>query len=74
MYLHLYFNIEKAAEDERRQNILLISLQEELESGKLSAEHEKLYTEYFDVQNTPARGCKVIARQEAIDETKKNYG
>jgi len=74
MYLHLYFNSEKATEDERRQNILLISLQEELESGKRSAEHEKLYTKYFDVQTTPVRGCKVIARQEAIDETKKNYG
>lgn len=41
---------------------LLISLQEELESGKRSAEHEKLYAKYFDVQTTPVRGCKVVAR------------
>jgi len=74
LYLHIYYNSEKATEDERRQNILLMTLQEELESGQRNVDHEKSYAKYFDIQSTPVRGTKVMARQDAIDETKKNYG
>ena len=74
LYFHIYYNSEKAIEDERRQNILLMTLQEELESGKRNADHEKSYARYFDIQSTPVRGIKAIARQNAINETKKNYG
>ncbi|MDO9528993.1 MAG: IS1634 family transposase [Syntrophales bacterium] len=74
MYLHLYFNSEKAVEDEKNLNILLCTLQKELESGKINPEHEKQYAKYFDIKTTPARGTKVTARQAAIVEAKKNYG
>jgi len=74
MYLHLYFNSEKAMEDEKSFNILLGTLQGELESGKKPQEHEKLYAKYFDSKSTRIRGTRVTARQEAIDEAKKNYG
>jgi len=74
MYLHLFFNSEKAVEDEKKHNLLLITLQNELESGKTKPEHEADYAKYFEVAKTPVRGVKVIARQEAIDDTKKNYG
>ncbi|HIJ96783.1 MAG TPA: transposase, partial [Desulfuromonadales bacterium] len=74
MYLHLYFNSEKALEDEKSFNILLGTLQGELESGKKTLEHEKQYAKYFDSKSTPIRGTKVTVRQEAIDEAKKNYG
>jgi transposase len=74
MYLHLYFNSEKAVDDERKQNILLINLQAELESGKLNTNHEKLYAKYFEVKSSSGRGNTIIAKQEAIDEAKKNYG
>jgi len=74
LYLHIYYNSEKATEDERRQNILLMTLQEELKSGQRNVDHEKSYAKYFDIQSTPVRGTKVIARQDTIDETKKNYG
>ncbi len=74
MYLHLYFNIEKAVDDERKQNILLIKLQEELKSGKLNPNHERLYARYFEVKSSPSRGNTIIAKQEAINEARKNYG
>jgi len=74
MYLHLYFNSEKALEDEKSFNILLGTLQGELESGKKTLEHVKQYAKYFDSKSTPIRGTKVTVRQEAIDEAKKNYG
>jgi len=74
MYLHLYFNNERALEDEKEFNIKLINLQEELVTGKRRPEHEKLYAKYFDISSTPVRGVKVTAKQTAIDDAKKNYG
>ena len=53
---------------------MLITLLEELESGKTRIDHEKLYSKYFDIQSTPIRGAKVNAKQEVIDEMKRNYG
>ena len=74
MYLHIYFNSEKAVEDEKNLNTLLCTLQGELESDKRNPEHEKQYAKYFDVKATPVRGVKVTAKEEAIVEAKKNYG
>ena len=74
MYLHLYFNSEKAMVDEKSLNILLGTLQGELESGKKIPDHEKQYAKYFDSKSTPIRGTKVTLRQEAVVEAKKNYG
>jgi len=76
MYLHLYFNGEKALEDGKNFNIMLGKLHGELESGKRNPEHEKQYDKYFDINinTTPARGTKVVAIEEAIVEAKKNYG
>ncbi len=74
MYVHLYFNSERAAEEELRQTKRLLALQRELQAGAKIPEHATLYDKYFQVYETPARGIKVVARQEAIDEAKKNYG
>jgi transposase len=74
MYLHLYFNSGRAMEDEKEHNSRLSTLQEEIESGKRSAENEKLYTKYFDIKTTPVRGTKATAKQKAMDEAKLNYG
>ena len=74
MYLHLYYNGERAAEQERRFTTLLLKLQKELQNNERKPENAKLYEKYFEVHETPVRGVKVVARQKAIDETKKNYG
>jgi transposase len=74
LYLHLYYNSEKATEDERRQNILLANLQQELIAGNRIADHEHLYSRYFETTSTPVRGVKVKAKQDVINEAKKNYG
>ena len=74
LYLHLYFNSEKAVEDEKKHNLLLINLQQELESGKLKPEHDEDYKKYFEITRTPVRGDKITPKQEAINEAKKNYG
>jgi len=74
MYLHLFFNGERALEDEKNFNTMLCTLQGELESGKKVQEHEKQYAKYFDSKSTPIRGTKVTVRQDVVNEAKKNYG
>ena len=74
MYLHLYFSIEKAMEDEKELNARLGILQTEIESDRRNPENEKLYNRYFNVKSTPKRGIKATARQKAMDEAKLNYG
>jgi len=74
MYLHLYYSPQRALEDEKAFNRLLTDWQEELESGQRHPDHEKQYARYFEVKSTPIRGTKVIAKEEALAEAKRNYG
>jgi transposase len=74
MYLHLYYSPERAMEDEMAFNNRLADLQAELESGQRQPDHEKQYAKYFEVKSTPVRGTKVVAREEALSEAKRNYG
>lgn len=74
MYLQLYYSPERALEDEKTFNSSMAILQEELESGQRHPDHEKQYAKYFEVRSTPVRGTKVIAKEEAMAEAKRNYG
>jgi hypothetical protein len=74
MYLHIYFNSQKATEDEKDLNTLLCTLQRELEGDCRNKEHEKQYAKYFDIKATPIKGIKVTAKEDIIVEAKKNYG
>lgn len=74
LYLHLYHSPERALEDEKSFNSWLTVLQGELENGQRRSDHEKQYLKYFDVKNTPVRGLKVIAKEDALVEAKRNYG
>ena len=74
MYLHLYYSPERALEDEKAFNSQLADWQEELENGQRHPDHEKQYAKYFEVKSTPVRGTKIIAKDEAMAEAKRNYG
>ncbi len=74
MYLHLYYSPERALEDEKAFNSRLSDWRQELESGNRHPDHEKQYARYFDVKSTPVRGTKVVAKEEVLAETKRNYG
>ena len=73
LYLHLYYSPDRALEDEKFSS-RLAALQEELLSNQRRPEHEKLYDRYFEVKQTPIRGLKVIAKEKALAEAKRNYG
>jgi transposase len=74
MYLHLYYNADKAVEDARKFNLRMTTLSEELLSGNRKAEHEKDYGKYFEVKQTPVRGIRVKAKQTAMDHAKSRFG
>ncbi|MDQ8738794.1 IS1634 family transposase [Paenibacillus sp. LHD-38] len=74
MYLHLYYNDQKATDDKIAFNNLLDRLEEELMSGKRNPDHEKLYAKYYEVKETPVREISLTAKQEAIDAVERNYG
>ncbi|OPY80524.1 MAG: Transposase DDE domain protein [Syntrophus sp. PtaU1.Bin005] len=74
MYLHLYYSPDRALEDEKAFNSRLANLQAELESDQRHPDHEKQYAQYFEMKTTPVRGMKIIAKEEAIAEAKRNYG
>lgn len=74
MYLHLYFSPERALEAETAFNNRMSQLQNELESGQRHPDHEKQYAKYFEIKTTPVRGIKVFAKEDAMEETKRNFG
>jgi transposase len=74
MYLHLYYNDQRATDDKIAFNKLLDLLEDELLSGKRKPEHEKLYKKYYEVNETPVRGITLVPKQDAIDAARQNYG
>lgn len=74
IYIHYYYNIDKAAEEEKAFDRKLMVLRRELESDKRIPEHETQYKKYFDVKTTPKRGTKATVREEAVLQAKKYFG
>lgn len=74
IYIHFYYNIDKAAEDEKAFDKKLISLRDELEAGKRLPEHEKQYAKYFDFRITPKHGAQAVINREAVAQAKRYYG
>jgi transposase len=74
LYIHYYYNIDQAADDEKAFDRRLFSLKQELESGKRVPEHEKLYQKYFIIKKTPRRGTQVTLREENVSKAKRYYG
>ena len=74
MYLHLYYNIDKGAEDERNFDNKIAKCYQELMSGEKKEGHEKDYQMYFDIKKTPKRGIQVTVKKDAVLEVKRYFG
>ena len=74
MYLHLYYNPEKAVEDEERQTRLLLKLRAELLEGHQKPEHKNQYRKFFTIHETPVRGIRIDVNEEAVRKARKLYG
>jgi hypothetical protein len=74
MYVHIFFDTLKALEDERQLTSLVYQLNGELMTGTFEKSHERLYAKYFDVKATPVRGQKITAKENVLDDARKNFG
>lgn len=74
VYLHVYFNIDKFAEDETKFDRKLMAMRKEILSNKRIPEHENFYKQYFEIKETPVRGIQVSVKGDAVRKTKRYYG
>ena len=74
MYLHIYYSVQKAADEELELNARLDNLREELASGHRVDRHEKAYGQFFEIRETPKRGVSVKIKEEAVREARKCHG
>ena len=74
VYLHYYYNIEKAAHDEKGFDKKLIGMREELLQDRAVKEHQSFYDRYFTIKKTPKRGVSVEVKTEEVKRAKKYYG
>lgn len=74
IYLHFYYNDQKAADDRTRFNGMLDRLENNLINGTPDPADEKLYQKYFVVKETPVRGKTYSFKEDAIRKAEKNYG
>ena len=74
MYLHLFYNPEKALEDEMNFNAFITSLHRELLTGQRVPEHENAYNKFFTTKVTPVRGVRVEPIEAAMNKAKSRYG
>lgn len=74
IYLHFYYNDQKATDDKTRFNAMLDRLEYNLINGTPDPADEKLYQEYFVISETPVRGVTYSFKEDAIRKAEKNYG
>ena len=74
IYLHFYYNDQKATDDRDRFNHMLDRLENNLVDGHPDPEDEKLYRKYFDIHETPVRGITYSFKEDVIRKAEKNYG
>ena len=74
IYIHLYYNIDRAAEDQKNFDRKLARLRQELTSGNHVAANENLYKKYFIVSSTPVRGIRVKVNEEEVAKARRYFG
>ncbi len=74
VYLHLYYNVDQAAEDQKKFDRKLMRHHHELETGQRLPEHEAFYKKYFTVKSTPKRGMQITVNHPAVVRAKRYYG
>ena len=74
MYVHIYYNKGKKADEEIKLHTKIIKLKKELESGKRNPRYEKQYSKYFSISETSKKGIVVTVNEDIISEEESNFG
>jgi len=72
-HLHVYYNAHLAADAFDGFTEELLDYKKELEENRLVAAHEKAYSDYFIISETPVRGRKIKFNDEVIQKHRKKY-
>lgn len=74
VYVHYYYNIDQAAEQEKSFDQKLMTWKQALEAGKRTSSHERNYKKYFDVNTDEENGTVVTVKPDMIQKAKKYFG
>lgn len=74
IYVHLFFNPERAVEEETAFNRRMAALRRELLAGERVAGHEAAYERFFTVKETPKRGVRVECNDKEMADAKSRFG
>jgi transposase len=73
IYIHIYYDDQRATDDKIRFNKRLDAMEEDILQGKMKPDRKKECMKYYDIHETPVRGVTYVAKQDAINEARKNY-
>lgn len=73
-YLHLFYDLEKAANDQVALNTYLTKLYDELLNNERKAYHERDYERYFTVKTTPKRGLRIEPKEDVMAQAAAQHG
>ena len=74
IYTHVFYSIDKMAEDRKNMDRNLAQLKDELKSGKHNPENNAQYKKYFKVTTTPENEVQVSAIEENIRKARRYFG
>ena len=74
VYVQIFYDLDRSAEDERAFDQKIATLYNELVMGQRIESHEKQYQKYFMVKQTPKRGIQVTVKEEELTKARYNFG
>lgn len=74
IYVHLYYSIDKGAEDETAFDQKIAAWYKELANNKRKEANAGHYEKYFIVRQTPKRGLTVTVNEEAVRRARRYFG
>ena len=74
IYVHLFYNAEKAAADRAAFEDHITSLWHELTEEKDVSEHDNQYKKYFIIRDMLTRGRVIIVKDDAVRKARRYYG
>jgi transposase len=73
MYIHIYFNKNRATDEESKLDKSLSNLHIELLSGNRKEKNESNYEKYFNIESVQGK-IKVTPKEDVIKKQKRYYG
>jgi transposase len=74
VYLHLYYSIDKGAEDEAAFDQKIAAWYKELQDNNRKEANAKQYEKYFTVKQTRKLSLKVVVNEEALKKARRYFG